>query len=551
MSFQSSSHFDSTPLLIVKTEIENIIKNVETGVNQLLEDQIMPFGIEDALINLQQAAQVLALIEQPYLAKLTQLTADVMYKVLQDFKQQNIHANDIQAMSEGMNTLVHYIDFLCIKEASAPQLLISAINQLEISLKKPLTHEGTVVQPFLEAIEPNIKLDNPAQLPESQLVLRLYKVSLLHLLKNKTSLLDYQALSLCGNYFSLKAEGLQSQQFWRLVHQALKNSAQIHLTEPRLRSLIQIEQLAEQFFAKPSLFEVKIQNLADVIILCLSEDSLVAAQIREQLNLMDDVLSDNQLQCLRRQLFGPDFNTISTVVHLLNEQITTIEKQIEFGDYLTDNSQQLKISEQLSEMAKVFSIINLEQAAIQLQQQATKIRSIQYLADPAHANELMNALLFSSNALQMLAYEYTPVRAKLPINNHHIILETVENAQQTLCQEARLSVQKLSDMLIRYAQNMQHTELEEIPALLREVSGGLLFLESEQGYQMLQKTAQLLEQYILATKRDLQSREIRLLANTIASADYHFEQIQNHHPFMPKTMQVGLDSVAQLQQAMC
>ena len=81
MSFQSSAHFDSTTLLIVKTEIDNSIKNVENAVSSLIEDGSLPFGIDDALTNLKQCAQVLVLIEQPNIARVIELVAEVMHKV--------------------------------------------------------------------------------------------------------------------------------------------------------------------------------------------------------------------------------------------------------------------------------------------------------------------------------------------------------------------------------------------------------------------------------------------------------------------------------------
>ena len=49
MSYQTSIHFDPTALLIIKNEIDNSIKLVETAVNTLAEEQTLPFGMDDGI----------------------------------------------------------------------------------------------------------------------------------------------------------------------------------------------------------------------------------------------------------------------------------------------------------------------------------------------------------------------------------------------------------------------------------------------------------------------------------------------------------------------
>lgn len=49
MSEHNSIQFDPTALLIIKNEIDNSIKLVEGAVSTLIEEQALPFGIDDAL----------------------------------------------------------------------------------------------------------------------------------------------------------------------------------------------------------------------------------------------------------------------------------------------------------------------------------------------------------------------------------------------------------------------------------------------------------------------------------------------------------------------
>ena len=548
MSFQSSSHFDATMLLIVRPEIDNTIKSVENGVSNLLEDGSLPFGIDDALINLEQCAHVLYLLDHPFSGKLISLIAQVMQKIIGDSKQE-IQMTDVEAMSEATNVIKRYLDFLCVRETSAPQFLIATINKLEIVLGLPLTREGTFISPFLETMNPNVTLNEAAQLPPSQYIARLYKLSLLKILKEQETDLDFQALSLCGNYLAALASDKPSQQYWGYVHLTLNHLDSTIITDPRLRVLVNIETQISTFLAQPEQFTPNKEDLADIITLCLSQDNSVSQQLREQLNIIDDVLSDDQLEVLSRQLYGPDLQTIQTVVKLLSEQIKDVSGKLETTQYQHNDEERNIVCSSLNEISNVLDVINLNDAAQQVRTQNSRILANNHADNQQHATQLMNTLLFATNSLQILERNYTPGRLKLKLNNTQITLEKVEEAQQILCNEARITIQNISERILAYIENNQGSEFETLPELLKEVSGALLFLESEQNQNNLQKIAQLFEQDIIPNNKALDSAQIKLLATVIASADFYLEQIQNQQPQISSTIQLGKEYLDQFVQA--
>lgn len=549
MSFQSSAHFDSTMLLIVRPEIDNTIKSVENGVSNLLEDGSLPFGIDDALLNLEQCSHVLQLLDQPFIAKLTALVAQVMQKIMADSSKQQVNTADVEAMSEATNVIKRYLDFLCVRETRAPQFLIATINKLEIVSGLTLTREGTFVSPFLETVNPQVQLTEPAQLPETQYIARLYKLSLLKFLKEQESDLDFQALSLCGNYLAALAKGKTSAQYWSYVHLVLSHLTSTILTEPRLRVLINIETQIQNFLANPEQFTANQEDLSDIVSLSLSQDTQVSQQIREQLNIFDDVLSDDQLEVLSRQLYGPELQTIQTIVSLLSTQINDVSNKLETAQYQHNEEERLTICASLNEISNVLDVINLNDAAQQVRTQNAYILANQNLDNQQHATQLMNTLLFATNSLQILERNYTPGRLKLKLNNTQITLEKVEEAQQVLCSEARISLQNVSERILAYTQNEQISEFETLPELLKEVSGALLFLESATNHTNLLKVAQVFEQTLIPNQRALDEKQIKLLATVIASADFYLEQLQNQQPLIQSTTQVGAQYLDQFVQA--
>lgn len=549
MSFQSSSHFDSTMLLIVKPEIDNTIKSVENGVSNLLEDGSLPFGIDDALLNLEQCSHVLQLLEQPFIGKLTALIAKVMQKIISDSAKQQINVIDVEAMSEATNVTKRYLDFLCVRETRAPQFLTTTINKLELVLGLPLTREGTFISPFLETVNPQVQLNEPTQLPATQYIARLYKLSLLKLLKEQATDLDFQALSLCSNYLAALATGKASAQYWGYVHLVLSQLNTTILTEPRLRILINIETQIQSFLAQPEQFSITSEDFSDIISLSLSQNTAISQQIREQLNVFDDVLSDDQLEVLSRQLYGPELQTIQTIVSLLSSQINEVSNKLETAQYQHHEEERLAICASLNEISNVLDVINLNDAARQVRTQNTYILANQNLDNQQHATQLMNTLLFATNSLQILERNYTPGRLKLKVHNTQITLEKVEEAQQVLCSEARISLQNVSERILAYTENEQMSELESLPELLKETSGALLFLESSENHNNLLKVAQIFEQTLIPNQHRLDENQIKLLATVIASADFYLEQLQNQQPLIHSTTQVGTQYLDQFVQA--
>ena len=120
MSYQSSIHFDPTALLIIKNEIDNSIKLVENAVSTLAEEQTLPFGIDDALNQFEQCARILAMIDMPRLALITDYSASLMRKIMSE--PQNIQTQDVIALSEGTTMLKRYIEFICLREVRVPEL---------------------------------------------------------------------------------------------------------------------------------------------------------------------------------------------------------------------------------------------------------------------------------------------------------------------------------------------------------------------------------------------------------------------------------------------
>ena len=539
MSYQTSIHFDPTALLIIKKEVDNSILQVESAVSSLVEDQTLPFGIDDALIQFEQCAHVLMLIDMPQVARVAELSAVLMRKIMQHPLE--INTQEVIALSEGTTMLKRYIEFSCLREVKVPQFLQDTLNRLELVLGLELTSEGQSIIPLLDCVTPEFNLPQSPELEKSAYVHKLYKLCLHKLLKQQETDLDLQGIKLVGAYLANFAKTQPSAQYWALVSVALNQIENIILNDARLRTLVGIESNISLFFKDLQGFQASLLDSADVLSICISQDDDISQYIRDQINVGEDILTDTQLQIFSRHLFGPDFDTIHTISQLITNEMTQIRNDIEFNyQNMTDEKTQ-ELKTKLVDLAHVFTVLNLNEAYIEIKQQAELLSQENMLKDENYAQQLMNSILSAMNSIGILERNYTSNRLQLKVNNLQISLDRLDEAHVALLAETKTTVDLSSQNLVQYIQDSQATSLDLLPSQLREIGGALLFLAAKDGQKALLQAADFV-QTMLNKEQEFNADQINKLLDVLASADMMIENLQNKQPVLQAMFDVALRS---------
>lgn len=538
MSYQTSIYFDPTALLIIKNEVDNSIQQVESAVSSLVEDQTLPFGIDDALNQFEQCAHVIRLINIPQLAQLTEYAAELMHKIMQD--PRNIKTSDVLALSEGTTMLKRFVEFTCLREVKVHQFLLDTLNRLELALGKPLTQEGENLTPLLAEI-PHLELAQAQELEKSNYVHRLYKLCLNHLLKQNETQLDYQGLQLVGAYLSHLADTTPSAQYWKLVANALQHLQDTILSDARLRTLIQIETNIGNFLSQPQQFNVDNLQVANVLSLCISQDNDIAQNLRHKIQAGDDVLTDNQLHVFSRHLYGPDFETIHSVSKLITEEMTEIRNAIEYNYQNMSDEKTVELKSKLLGLANIFKVLNLNEAATELVQQAALLDNPTVLEDENYAQQLMNSILSAMNSIGILERNYTSNRLQLRVNNLQISLDRLDEAHTTLLAETKIQIDATSQALVQYISEQNQETIANVALQLNEISGAMLFLGSKASQETLLTCAQFID-HALSQSTTLNPQQIQSVLEVLASADMMIENLQNKQPVLQSMFDIALKS---------
>lgn len=546
MSYQTSIHFDPTALLIIKNEVDNSIKLVESAVSTLVEDQTLPFGIDDALIQFEQCAQVLALVDMPSLAKIAQYSAELMRKIMGNPAQ--INTQDVIALSEGTTMLKRYIEFICLREVKIPQFLLDSLNRLELSLGKPLTSEGQHIESLLDCITPDFDLPQAPALEKSKYVHRLYKLALNKLIKQEETELDLQAIKLVGTYLAGLSDKHPSKQYWNLVFVAFNQIDQILITDARLRTLVSIERNIAQYFAGTERFKASISDLANVLSLSISQEDDISHHIRGKLNIGEDLLTDTQLQVFSRHLYGPDFETMHTIGELVTTEMTQIRNDIEFNYQNMTPEKTQELQAKLNELANIFKVLNLNEAYNDLSRQAASLGNAEILQDESFAQQLMNNILSAMNSIGVLERHHTSSRLQLRVNNMNISLDRLDEAHAALLNETKVLIDAASQSLVQYLQNQDLTQLEATATQFREIGGAMLFLNADAAQNALNSTAQFILKRVESSTA-IEANEVNQALDSLASADMLIDNLKNKQPVLQGMFKVALDSSEKLKSA--
>lgn len=543
MSEHNSIQFDPTALLIIKNEIDNSIKLVEGAVSTLIEEQALPFGIDDALEQFKQCTQVLRLIDIPYLAKITQYSTELMQKIMAN--PERINTDDVVALSEGTTMVKRYIEFICLREVEVPQFLLDTLNNLEKALNKPLTSSGKQIASKLSTASLELPLPEVLINERTQFIHQLYKLSLHQFLNKTESARDFQAFKLIGGYLVSMAQGQPSQQYWQLVNSAFSHIDELVLNDARLRVFINLENAISLFLASPEGFEANLTALADILSIVIGQEDQLAQQIRSQLNIGHEFLTDTQLKTLSQHLYGPDFDTMQTVSQLILSEMNKVRNDIEYNYQNMSPEKAHQLQSNLMQLAHTFKLLNLNEAASELSQQASSLSQINILSNENYAQQLMKSILSAMNAIGILVRHYSSNRLQIRVNNTNISLDRLDEAHQTLLNETKNLIDFVCQSLTLYA-NDQTQNIEAIAGSLKELAGAAEFLGSTVQQNALLETAKFVQQQI-DQNQPFNHDQIYCIFNVLAGLDMLVDNLKNKQPVLQSMFDVALLSSQQLQ----
>ena len=166
---------------------------------------------------------------------------------------------------------------------------------------------------------------------------------------------------------------------------------------------------------------------------------------------------------------------------------------------------------------------------------------------PEDFDHLLLALMHAENATIAMAEMHTPGAIYLPLNNPHISLHQLNTAYDTLIQESRTAIASAEQAITDYLAEPERDVLniQNIPEMLRQVSGAVRFLQLPTPASMLSQLASYLQQRIGNGAR-LDDGTLAYIADVIMAVDHHLDGFEHNRPVSKQALDVGQQSLSQL-----
>ena len=543
----SVTDFNLPSLHLLHDEIIVTLKDTEIHLSEFNDDSSQAPLLLDSIIVLKQLSCIFELISLVGAEVLNTAIVNGLQRLYDN--GDNNDTDLIMDLSEAIMTLDRYVEFVLLTESVEPTLLLPVINKLNAH-----GQESAITEDYFSAFgsssviianpEKNFQPLNELNL-DSEILTYAYRSGLGIALLNQDGNVspdDQQKLDAMSAACALIASNTDSL-FWQAATAAVTDIAMIlPLNLSQKHTLIYLEQQFQSYLP------VMDTRFADLVSFACQRDSEAAQKLREQ--YANNHLEDSQIEQMKRFLFGPNRELTDTLNSIIQDQINTIKEDVDSyarGDSINPaDMQTTQVMEELTTLSSALRLLGLSNAAVSLNTAANAVNNWQ-APTPDDFDHLLLALMHAENATIAMAEMHTPGAIYLPLNNPHISLHQLNTANDTLIQESRSAIasaeQAINDYLAEPERDMLN--IQNIPEMMRQVSGAVRFLQLPTPASMLSQLANYLEQRIDSGKI-IEDDTLACIADVMMAVDHHLDGFEHNRPVSKQALDVGQQSLSHL-----
>lgn len=549
-------------LSLVKDELDATLKQSEASLEAFVEEPGNVGKLEDCIECFHQVWGVLRILELPGASELAQELEAVACRIKElDGKGQDV---PVAALGGGIMVLARYLEFLQINGRNLPQLLVQTINALRTSIGKQPVPESAFFPCDLQGKRPGEggdALEADAEIGRLARRLRqMYQVGLLGVLKDQNVATNLKMMDRALERIDKIGGGTAHGRLWWAARGALRALGQTGVEIDRTRKIYlggidrQLKQLVQEGGALLRQDPPKVLLRESVYLASLlPANDPVGAGIRKAFRVAADAPSAKQLAEDRELMTGPGGSVIRTVASQVRADLSTVKDVLDLAARGAADSGYGRVSEELGKVGHTLVMLGLMREAQVLKERAEVLRSWDdgRTVDPNSSDfqRLIDDLLAVENAVAVLEKRFTPgeSRAEAAADNP-ISLYQLDDAKKTVIAECRSGIALAKRGVTSYIEaNFDRMHLNNIPATLKGVVGGLRFLSLDRAVGVLEACNAYIEKRLLNNELPNPSgNDLETLADAVTSVDYFLESMEEHKPIGEGVLEVAEMSMEEL-----
>ncbi|WP_417521312.1 chemotaxis protein [Marinobacter sp.] len=545
---QSSLATKSQSFDLVKSEIEQTIKQAESSLERFQENRESGEDLQNCLDFLNQLRGIFILVELRGGTLLCQEAVTMANDV-------PVGANDdknilLTTLSNALFILRRYVEYYHQQRADHPELLLPVINELrEARREKPYPEscffDVDLIDPpdFCAGVSVPAFEGNEADYEIVARRMRLtYQVALLGILRDRNPVVSQKLISRASRGFVRLCQGAPMGQMWCLVAIAADTMLDraMPFTKARKRTFMRIEKYARELVYVGKVATAKdapdslIRDLVYLLYRSGSGNPEVM-RVLSEFKLTPAEFPDSILEAHARRLYGPGTDVLESLSEALQDELNQLKDKLDIIErgIEPDLAELSSIADALERLSNTLVMLDLNRLATIAREEAGRLRDWEAESRLPGEDELFrladSVLGIEDAVMQIVSRGITSETDALAGSERSREESTyLREAVYVVADEARSALTLAKRAITAFVESdYDKLHLANLPATLHSIWGGLQMVNDPGAAHVLERVAASIQERLLDAREAPETQVLEALADALTSLEYYIEGIGN------------------------
>ncbi|PVY78213.1 hypothetical protein C8D92_102253 [Tamilnaduibacter salinus] len=542
---QSSLATKSQSFDLVKSEIEQTIKQAEASLERFQENRDSGEDLQNCVDFLNQLRGIFVLVELRGGMMLCQEAVAVANDVPVGANDDKNHL--LTALSSALFILRRYVEYYHQQRVDHPELLLPVTNDLrEARREKPYPESCFFDIPseskpdFCDvlSIDP---LGEDVQFEVYARRMRLmYQVGLLGILRDRDETISLKLLGRASKGLARLCRNADMGPFWCLMTLTMETMLDRAMAFGKIRKrlMMRIERyVRELVYVGPvaSRKDVPDSLVRDLVYILYRSGSAnpEVSRVLQDYGLAPAEFPEHLMEAHRKRLYGPGEDVLQSLSEALQEELNQLKDKVDIIErgIEPDLSELSSISASLDSLSNTLSVLDLKKLSELAGKEAAKLKAWEadnHLPGDDELYGLANAVLsIEDAAMQMVTRGITTETDALatvkPADEQSLYLR---EALIVVADEARAALTLAKRAITAFLESdYDKMHLANVPGTLRSIWGGFAMLEDREASEILSRIVESIEERLLESREPPAEGMLEALADALTSLEYYIETL--------------------------
>ena len=564
---QSSLATKSQSFDLVKSEIEQTIKQAESSLERFQENRESGEDLQNCVDYLNQLRGIFILVELRGGTLLCQEAVNLANDV-------PVGANDdknilLTALNSALFILRRYVEYYHQQREDHPELLLPVINDLREARREKPYPESCFFDIDIKE-RPDFCSDlglRPMDDAESEyeiLARRMrltFQVALLGILRERNEAVSKKLIARAARGLARLCQGAPMGQMWcllALVSDTMLDRA-MGFSKARKRLLMRIEKYAREvvYVGKVATAKDAPESLIKDLIYLLYRSGSANPEVTRVLSayqLGPAEFPDALLEAHSRRLYGPGTDVLKSLSEALQEELNQLKDKLDIIErgIEPDLAELASIADTLERLANTLVMLDLNRLASISREEAAKLRKWEEenrLPAEEELYRLADSVLGVEDAVMQIVTRGITTETDALAGAERSRDESVylQEAIWVVADEARSALTLAKRAITAFIESdYDKLHLANLPGTLRSIWGGLQMVDDPIAADVIARVATSIQERLLDAREAPASQVLEALADALTSLEYYIEGVgrrEDRNVDLLKLAQSSLDDV--------